>query len=485
MIRHPRSRTVESADDNVQDKMTLETLLTGIETRELEFKETPNPALYKTLSAFSNTNGGVAIVGVSDKREITGYRCSNADLKELSDTIVNKLAIHPVIEPVQCEGKTILRIDVKKSKIPVAYEGRYYTRVGNTTRLLAIEELKEFILSGIEWDALPSQHSLADIDEETIRVFVRLAKSAGRLPGADEREPVATILARLGLMTGDQLTNAAFLLFGKKPKEPYLSDAVLRIGRFKDEATIIGDRWIAGNLFAQFSEGEEALKNFINVRYEITGETPERTEHWDYPLPALREALMNALVHRDYFRKHEQVLVKIYDDRIWFHNPGCLPQGLSIEALKAKPQSVPRNPLIARIFYLAGFIERYGSGIHRILSACADAGLPEPEFETDARGVDLTLHKDLYTEEYLAQIGLTERQRLALLYVMKHGEITNSVFQQIASVSRRIATYDLSRLVKIGVLELVGTRKAARYIIHPIRNREMPANHSGSDDEIL
>jgi len=141
--------------------------------------------------------------------------------------------------------------------------------------------------------------------------------------------------------------------------------------------------------------------------------------------------------------------------------------------------------LIARIFYLAGFIERYGSGIHRILSACADAGLPESEFETDARGVDLTLHKDLYTEEYLAQIGLTERQRLALLYVMKHGEITNSVFQQIASVSRRIATYDLSRLVKIGVLELVGTRKAARYILHPIRNREMPANHSGSDDEIL
>jgi len=114
MFRYPRSRTVESTDDNVQDTMTLETLLTGIETRELEFKETPNPALYKTLSAFSNTNGGVAIVGVSDKREITGYRCSNADLKELSDTIVNKLAIHPVIEPVQCEGKTILRIDVKK-----------------------------------------------------------------------------------------------------------------------------------------------------------------------------------------------------------------------------------------------------------------------------------------------------------------------------------------------------------------------------------
>lgn len=447
--------------------MTLDQLINEIETRELEFKEKPNPALFKTLSAFSNTNGGVVFIGVSDKKEITGYRCSNADLKELSDTIVNKLAIHPVIEPVGCEGKTVLRIDVKKSKSPVAYEGRYYTRVGNTTRLMDIEELKEFLISGIEWDSLPSQSGLADIDEETVRLFVRQAKSAGRLPGADEHEPVAAILTRLGLITGDQLTNAAFLLFGKK-QDKYLSDAVLRIGRFKDGATIIGDRWIAGNLFHQLSEGEEALRNFVNVRYEISGETPERKEHWDYPLPALREALMNALVHRDYFKKNEQIMIKIYDTAIWFHNPGGLPKGISIEQLKAKPQSIPRNPLIARIFYLAGYIERYGSGIQRILTSFADAELPEPEFKTDAWGLTLTMQKDIFTEEYLAQTGLNERQRLALSYVREHGEITNSALRQIASVSRRTAAYDLSHLVKTGVLKVQGTRKAARYILNPI-----------------
>jgi len=462
--------------------MTLDQLLNEIETRELEFKEKPNPALFKTLSAFSNTNGGVVFVGVSDKKEIIGYRCSNADLKELSDTIVNKLAIHPVIEPVGCDGKTILRIDVKKSKIPVAYEGRYYTRVGNTTRLMDTEELKEFLISGIEWDSLSSDRGLTDIDEETVWLFVRLAKSAGRLPGADEREPVVAILTRLGLMTGDQLTNAAFLLFGKK-QESYLSDAVLRIGRFKDEATIIGDRWIAGNLFHQLSEGEEALRNFINVRYEISGETPERKEHWDYPLPALREALMNALVHRDYFKKNEQILIKIYDNAIWFHNPGGLPKGLSIEQLKARPQSIPRNPLIARIFYLAGYIERYGSGIQRILTSFEDAGLPEPEFQTDAWSLTLTMQKDIFTPGYLAQLGLNERQRLALSYVLERGEITNSALQQLASVSRRTAAYDLSHLVKTGILELQGTRKAARYILNPARHQRTPENNSGSRDE--
>jgi ATP-dependent DNA helicase RecG len=464
--------------------MTLDQLLKEIESRELEFKEKPNPALFKTLSAFANTNGGVAFIGVSDKKEITGHRCSNADLKELSDTIVNKLAIHPVIEPVKCEGKTVLRIDVKKSKIPVAYEGRYYTRVGNTTRLMDTEELKEFLISGIEWDSLPSQRGLADIDEETVRLFVRQAKSAGRLPFADEREPFVAILTRLGLMTGDQLTNAAFLLFGKK-LEPYLSDAVLRIGRFKDGATIIGDRWIAGNLFHQLIEGEEALRNFINVHYEITGETPERKEHWDYPLAALREALMNALVHRDYFKKHEQIMIRIYDDAIWFHNPGGLPKGLSIEQLKVNPQSIPRNPLIARIFYLAGYIEQYGSGIQRILTSFADAGLPEPEFQTDAWGLTLTMQKDIFTSGYLAQLGLNERQRLALSYVREQGEITNSELQRLASVSRRTAAYDLSHLVKTGILELQGTRKAARYILNPIRPRRNPDNNSGSrDDEV-
>jgi len=447
--------------------MTLDQLLSEIETRELEFKEKPNPALFKTLSAFANTNGGVVFIGVSDKKEIIGYRCSNADLKELSDTIVNKLGIQPVIEPVKCGGKTILRIDMKKSKNPIAYEGRYYNRVGNTTRLMDYEELREFLISGIEWDSLPSQHGLADIDEETVRFFVHQAKSAGRLPIADEREPVVAILSRLGLMTGDQLTNAAFLLFKKKPEEPYLSDTVLRIGRFKDGATIIGDRWIAGNLFLQFAEGEEALKNFINVRYEITGETPERKEHWDYPLPALREALMNALVHRDYFKKNEQILIKIYDDKIWFHNPGGLPKGLSIAQLKEKPQSVPRNPLIARIFYLAGYIESYGSGIQRIVTSFADAGLPDPEFQTDAWSLALTMKMDILTEEYLAQQGLNEQQVKAVIYVKKHGRITNKEFIALIpqKVTTKTASRNLKKLCDLGILTQIGTSGKGTYYI--------------------
>jgi len=222
---------------------------------------------------------------------------------------------------------------------------------------------------------------------------------------------------------------------------------------------------LQGTFSSSLLKGEEALKNFINVRYEITGETPERKEHWDYPLPALREALMNALVHRDYFKKHEQILIKIYDDLIWFHNPGGLPKGLSIEQLKAKPQSVPRNPLIARIFYLAGYIEQYGSGIQRILTSFADAGLPEPEFQTDAWRLTLTMHKDLFSEEYLTERGFSERQINGLLYIREHGKISNKEYQQINDVSAGSALNDLRALVQQGILKRQGTGQKSRYVL--------------------
>ena len=111
---------------------------------------------------------------------------------------------------------------------------------------------------------------------------------------------------------------------------------------------------------------EEVIKNFINVRYEITGEQLTRKNIWDYPLEAIREALLNAVIHRDYFKYNVQTQIKIFNDWIWFFNIGGLPEGITLEQLKTTHPSVARNPLIVHIFYLAGLIEEYGSGIGRI-----------------------------------------------------------------------------------------------------------------------
>ena len=149
------------------------------------------------------------------------------------------------------------------------------------------------------------------------------------------------------------------MLFGKDPQSHFIN-ASLRVVKIKGENMIIGDRLIDGNLFAQFFNGEEAIKNFINVRYEIKDKF-QREEIWDYPINAIREALLNALIHRDYFKWNVQTQIKIFGDRIWFYNPGQLPNGMTLKELESVHPSVPRNPLIVHVVYLSGLIEELGS----------------------------------------------------------------------------------------------------------------------------
>ena len=439
-------------------------MLSGIENGEIEFKQQPNVAMFKTLSAFSNKEGGFVLIGVSDSGEVTGCRCLNSDLKELSDTIVNSLGIHPSIDCMEIEGKSVIRIAVKKSLIPIAYEGRYYSRVGNTTRIMEGEDLRQFFIRDVAWDGLSSNHSPDDIDPETVRLFLGLATRSGRLSAADDLEPVHAVLTRLGLITNGKLNNAGYLLFGKR-QPSYSSEYVLRVGRFRDPTIITGDRWIEGNLFQQFQEGEEAIRNFINVRYEITSAQMERQEIWDYPREAIREALVNALIHRDYFKKGQQVVVKVYDDHLWMHNPGGLPPGISVDDLKRSPHSVLRNPLMAKVFYLAGFVEQYGSGIQRMIDACTSNGLSEPVFSSDGFGFTIVIRKDSMSMDYLTGIGLHERQIRAILYVKEHKSISSGEYQKLVEVSSRTAKYELSDLMDRGVLERHGKGRATKYFL--------------------
>ena len=325
------------------------------------------------------------------------------------------------------------------------------------------------ILKGTEnstWDGLTGEYSLDEIDTDTVRKFIRMASRNGRLKTADENEEIKTILKKLKLIINGKLTNAAIMLFGKNPQK-YFINALARVGRFKDEITIIGDRRIEGNLFKQVEEAEEAIKNFINVRYEITGEQLTRKNIWDYPLEAIREALLNAVIHRDYFKYNVQTQIKIFNDWIWFFNIGGLPEGITLEQLKTTHPSVARNPLIVHIFYLAGLIEEYGSGIGRIMDSLKEANLPEPEFKEEFAGFSLYLRKDYYTEERLKEMGLNDRQIKAVMYVKEKGKITNKEYQEITKISRQMATIELTNMVDRGVFIKIGKAgKGVAYQLH-------------------
>jgi ATP-dependent DNA helicase RecG len=336
--------------------MNLDDIRKIMEGSTIEFKEAIVESVFKTLSAFANTNGGIVYIGISDRKEIKGFHCQNSTIEDLTNKIVNKLGIHPQIDSIDVDDKNILKIETKKSTLPVSYDGRYYKRVGNTTREMQGEELRAFFIKGTNWDGLTGDYSVEEIDAETVRKFVRMAVRSGRLKKADEDDDIKTTLEKLKLVIDGKLTNGAIMLFGKIPQNRFIN-AVVRVGRFKDEITIIGDRYIEGNLFKQVDESLESIKNFINVRYEITGETLTRENIWDYPLEALRESLLNSVIHRDYFRYNVQTQIKIFNDWIWFFNIGGLPEGITLEQLKTTHPSVARNPLIVHIFYLAGLIE--------------------------------------------------------------------------------------------------------------------------------
>lgn len=334
------------------------------------------------------------------------------------------------------------------------------------------------------WDAIPGEFSLKEIDRETVDRFVQLAIQNKRLSEISSKDSVEIVLQKLGLLVDGKLTNGAILLFGKDPQK-YFINLSTRIGRLKDDITIIDDKWAKGNLFQQFNEAMSIIRQDISVRYEI--KDIQRKDIWDYPLTAIREAVLNALIHRDYFNIANFIQIKVYDNHIWFHNPGGLPEGITLDQLKSPHNSVFRNPQIAKVFYLAGFIEQYGSGTVRMLEWLKEEGLPEPEYKEEMGGFSVYFYKDIYTEDNLRKMGLNDRQVKAVMYVKERGKITNKEYQQLCITSERTATRDLSDLVQRELLEQIGiTGKGTQYVIRRLKHakeaiktpqrRQLPTN---------
>lgn len=433
-----------------------------METKEVDYKEKFGDSALKAICGLANTDGGKVIIGVGDDGRVKGVNITNKDLEKISQTIANKLGIHPSIELEEREGREIMVITVPKSDIPISFNGKYYERVGNTTREMSPERLRQFFLKDTNWDALINNEAeFSEIDEETVKMFIRMARDRGRLGVFDEDTDIKVLFEHLKLSNKGRLTNAAVMLFGKAPQR-YFINASLRVIRLKNDTVPIGDRLIEGNLFRQVMEGEEAIKNFINVRYEIKGF--EREDIWDYPLPAIREALINALIHRDYFRWNVQTQIKIFDDYIWFYNIGGLPEGISLEQLKKPHSSVPRNPLIVHIFYLAGLIEEMGTGTGRIIESFKLHGLPEPEFREEMGGFSVYFRKNIYTEEYLRDLGLNDRQIKIIGYLKAQGSAGLSSFKSLfPDVSEKTIYRDLQDLIQKGLLSQMGEKKGRRY----------------------
>jgi len=430
------------------------------EYQRVEFKESWRDDYLKTLCAFANTDGGVMYIGRSDKGEPIGLKNTDYLLETLPNKIRHSLNILPSVKSEYIKGIEVIKIEIPFSEVPISYKGKFYIRSGSTTQEVSGMELVKFVMKRqkLSWDTLLSDAGLDEIDEETVLKFKNMAKD--RL-AISEEDSIEKILENLELLKEGKLTNAGLLLFGNNTNK-YLLNTITRVGRFKTQTEIIDTVEIKGNLFNQVDKVVEAIKKHLNVIFEIRG--VERKDIWDYPLPAIREACINALIHRDYMDPAE-IQIKIYDDHIWFWNPGRLPEGITVDMLKDEHFSKPRNRLIAMVFYYAGLIEKWGTGTKRMVELCKEQGLPEPDFKEFGNGFSVIFYKDIYNEENLRKMGLNERQIKAVLYVKERSKITNKEYQKINSCSRNTATNDLRELVDKGILQQSGKKGAGAYYV--------------------
>ena len=449
-----------------------------VENHTVEFKQSWHDEYLKTIAAFANTEGGTTYIGYNDRGEGIGLEKSETKklLEDLPNKIRSKLGITPFVREEIQNGKSMLNIEVPCSSFPVSYDGKFYIRVGSTTQELSGLELSSFLLekTGDSWDELPTNVSIDQLDEvldnESIEKFKALARH--RLPRI-EQDSARSILQKLNLVTkDDRLTRACILLFGKNPQKYFIS-AYSKVGRFKNNTIILDTVEVKGNLFQQLDGILDAIKKNINVMFdtsvrELSLEGVARREIWDYPLDALREAAINALVHRDYLDTSSSIEVRIYDDQIILSNPGKLMPPLTIEQLKEKHSGRQRNPLIAAVFYYANLIESWGSGILKMITLCKEQNLPEPEFVERKGGLGefaVVFHKDIFNEEELRKRGLNERQIKAVMYVKEKGKITNKEYQELNAVSNKTAFLELSDLKEKNFLITKGSGRSLIYTI--------------------
>ena len=448
------------------------------ESETLEFKKSVGEwkEIIETASAFSNTRGGEILVGINNSGEVNGVEIGKNTLENLVNKIKENTdpEIYPRITVEKINSKNIIIIEVKESPdhLVLAF-GRPYKRVGKSTVRMSKEEYERIILEKhkdkLQFDTQTRlKATIKDIDKGKLIWFLRKAKEE-RSYDIDPETPIKEALNRLNLIQDKKLTNTAILLFGKDPQR-YFPQAKIRAGRLKgtEGLDFIDMKLLEGTV----PELREKAMNFIaeHIKHGVFFDANRRYDKWEYPLRALEEVLNNALAHRDYFSNGE-IQLSIYDDKIEVWNPGELLKPLTLEDLKRKHKSIPRNKILADKLFLIKFIEQWGKGTNRIIDEMNQSNLPEPQFKNFSGGFEVTLigpgksFEEEIEKEKLHKLEINERQREAIEYLRREKKITRQVYCQINNVGDTYAKKELKELIQKKMIIKIGKGKNTYYTL--------------------
>lgn len=449
----------------------LRQLIVQGENSKVEFKERRDQEAIETAAAFANTNGGAILIGVSDHRVITGITIGKETLRDVANRISQAIEPRVImeVESVEIEGKSVLLVQITESQIkPVSVKGICYKRIGNSNRVMSPQEIAQMHLKSVgqTWDQLSVVSAKNhDIDEQKIQWYLT-RREANRNVAQPQNMTVPDLLRNINCISEEETpTHAGILFFGKHPQK-FFQNAQLRVVRFKGTSVthpVIDRLDCSGTLWEIVNAAEEFIRRNIRLLSLRGSKSFQRDDKFEYPLEALREAIINGLIHRNY-QEPADVRVFIFDNRIEIINPGSFPE----DVRPHKPIHRPVNPILSQLMYDVGFVERYGSGIKMMQRLCKESENKEPRYELHPLETKIIFDSPIQDTTLLEIDDISEqlndRQKNALFHAEKNGQIATKEYVEINRVSRGIAYVELRDLTDKGLLTVIGKGRGTKYI---------------------
>ena len=439
------------------------------ESQRLEFKKstTQLKSAFETVCAFLNGKGGGALFGVKDNAQLLGQNVTDHTKQELANEIKKiepyaQIAVHYI--PINNDNQIIM-IDIQPGKhAPYVYDGRAYERNQSTTEKMTQHRYEQLIIQrgqlNHSWEAQEAHdYCIDDLDHDEIRKTIKEGVDQNRIAIEVLTYDIEHILHKLELIKNGQLTNAAVVLFAKNITNEY-SQCAIKLARFKGRdkrGAFIDSQWVKGNAFEIITAAHDFTSRHLPIAGYFEPDNWQRIDQPAIPSLALREALINAISHRDYMIYNTTITLAIYDDRLELWSAGELPSQLKLENLKTPHGSFPRNKNIATVFYKRGWIESWGTGIIRMVGYCNKNKTPEPDFEQYSGGFSTVFRfkepmHSLVDTSLLHQ--LTQRQKEIIAILSKEKTMTAAAIKEQLRepLSERTLRYELANLKEKGVV---------------------------------
>lgn len=442
------------------------------EKQNIEYKESWRDEYLKWICGFANAQGGKLYIGKDDNGKVVGVNDSKKLLEDIPNKLQNTMGIIADVNLRKTRAGEYVEIIVPPYPIGITYKGVYYYRSGATLQRLTGPALEEFLLRkrGATWDHSPfPAFKMKDVDDGIIDKFKELAAEKGRIEPKLLNEPKEVLLDKLRLVNGNYLTNAAMLLFSSNP-DKYQLGSYIKVGYFETDADLLYQDEIHGPLLEQVDRAIDLIYTKY-MRAKIRYEGIQRIERYFVPEEALREALLNAICHKQY-QSSIPIQISVYEDRLYVANIGSLPENWTLDNLMSKHASKPYNPDIANVFYLAGFIESWGRGVEKICNVLKDDNLPLPEYTINPTDIMIKFTgpedriirvAERFTDKFADKLSDREKQIIALIEA-DPGYTTTQMADKL-SISRVAVGKHIKKLKEKQIIERVGSDRKGYWII--------------------